>query len=107
MSSLSECIQNLFRNFIVPRQRTNNPIQMVDIVETIVEQCPVALEPAVVDCRASEETKVESENNLEEPEPEDIYADLPDLITIVPEQYETDDELHEVDSDQSDSDYRY
>jgi hypothetical protein len=80
---------------------------MVDIVETIVEQCPVAEEPAVFDCPACEETKVESENNLEEPEAEDIYADLPDLITIVPEQYETDDELHEVNSDESDGDYRY
>ena len=92
---------------MVPRQRTDNPVQMVDIVETIVEQCPVAEEPAVVDCPASEETKVESENNLEEPESEDIYADLPDLISIVPEQYETDDELHEFDSDVSDGEYRY
>jgi hypothetical protein len=92
MKFLFECVQNLFRKCIVRSQPEH--VTVPDNVE--LQENPAAEEP---------------KNDLEDPssdeDNEDIYADLPDLIPVVTEEYGTDEELEDLNSNQSDSEYRY
>lgn len=95
MRSLFECIQNLFRT-CVPSSKHEH-ITVPSNVE--LQENPTVEKPL-------ETSTDENENNLEEPksDSEDIYADLPPLIPI---EYGTDEELEELNSNQSDNEYKY
>jgi len=90
MRSLLECIQNLFRR-CVPSSNNEHV--------TVPSDVELQVNPAV------EETKTD----LEEPksESEDIYADLPPLIPVSPEEYGTDEEVGELNSNVSEEEYKY
>jgi hypothetical protein len=92
MNSLCECIKKTFRDCFL--RSDNDPVVEPIVVE--VQENPTVEEP-----------KNNLEEEISEDESEDLYIDLPPLVPIDNEEYGTDEELEELNSNQSDGEYRY
>jgi hypothetical protein len=115
MNSLSQCIQNIFRNVTSRFQSAHNPVKTEDAPSII--ECPVVETPIAEQNNNSEnenmvtientesERVIESESKDKECSELSDEDDLPDLIPVVVEDYDTEEELEDYECNEYS--YRY
>jgi hypothetical protein len=115
MNSLSQCIQNLFRNLTSRFQSAHNPVQTEDapsVIECPVVEIPIAeqnnnseIENTVTIENTESEGVIENETPHQECSELSDEDDLPELIPVIVEDYGTEEELEDRESNEDDEHY--